>query len=134
MTRSRILLSACVLCIALPAAITAQQPVVYPVPSGSVAERLGAKLLPSAPTEVELGHSVTAMLADPQKLVALGIKGMHEGARITITCIGPNRLRVEADEMEPVAQRATATVNVAADGSLTVVPDRPAPPQAKPPL
>lgn len=133
MTRRRMLLSACALCIALPIGLAAQQSTVYPVPAGAVAEKLGVKLMPGAPTEVELGHSVTAMLADPQKLVAVGIKGMHEGARITITCIGPNRLRVEADEMEPVAQRATATVNVAADGSLTPALDR-APPAPKPPL
>jgi hypothetical protein len=88
----------------------------------TVAEKLGVKTMVNAPRELELGSSVTAMLADPKKLVAYGIKDMHEGARVTITCIGPNRVRVEADEMEPVEQRAVVTLKVSEDGSLTPVP------------
>jgi hypothetical protein len=110
----------------------AQQPNVDPIPVGNVAERLGVKLMPSAPTELDLGHSVTAMLADPGKIETVGIKGMHEGARVTITCVGPGRLRVEADEMVPVEQRKTITVRVDLDGTLTPTPDRP--PPAKPPI
>lgn len=133
MTRSRILLGACVLLVALPVLATAQRPDVDPVSVGSVADKLGAKAAPSAPRELEFGHSATSTLAEPQKLAAYGIKGMHEGARVTITCVGPSRVRVEVDEMEPVAQRGAVTLQVSTDGSLTpVTTDRP--PQPKPPL
>jgi len=132
MTRSRILLGACVLVIALPALGGAQRPDVDPVPVGSVADKLGAKAGPSSPRELELGRSATSTLDKPEKLAAYGIKGMHEGARVTITCIGPSRLRVEVDEMEPVAQRGAVTLQVSTDGSLTPVADRQPPP--KPPL
>ena len=131
MLRNRVLLSACAVCFMFPAAPRAQQPNVDPIPVGNVAERLGVKLMPSAPTELDFGHSVTAMLADPGKIETVGIKGMHEGARVTITCVGPSRLRVEADEMTPVEQRKTITIRVDVDGTLTQAPDRP--PPAKPP-
>ena len=85
----------------------------------------------NAPRELDLGHSITTTLADPKKLTPY-IKGMHEGARVTITCVGPNRLRVEAEEMEPVEQRTAVTLRVGEDGSLT--PVSPAPPRPdKPP-
>jgi hypothetical protein len=132
MARSRILLGACVLCAALPGLTLAQQPDVDPVRVESVADKLGAKLVPNGPRELEFGHSATTMLAEPQKLASYGIKGMHEGARVTITCVGPNRVRVEADEMEPVSQRGTVTLHVSTDGSLTPVAERP--PQTKPPV
>lgn len=135
MARSRILLGACVLCVALPGLSFAQQPDVEPVRVESVADKLGSKLVPNGPRELELGHSATTMLTQPQKLASYGIKGMHEGARVTITCVGPNRVRVEADEMEPVSQRGAVTLRVGADGALTPVPERPqTPPPAKPPL
>jgi hypothetical protein len=129
MARSRILL-ACVLCAALPALAAAQAD---PVPLGNVADKLGVKTMVNAPRELDLGRSVTTTLAEPKKLVAYGIKDMHEGARVTITCVGPNRVRVEAEEMEPVAQRTTVTLKVADDGSLTPVPP-PAPKSDKPPM
>jgi len=132
MARSRILLGACVLCVALPGLAVAQQPNVDPVQVGTVVDKLGVKVTPSSPRELEFGHSATTTLAEPQKLASYGIKGMHEGARVTITCVGPNRVRVEVDEMEPVAQRATVTLRVSEDGSLTPVADRPPPP--KPPV
>ena len=131
MARSRILV-ACFLWAALPSLSRAQQPSVDPVPVGNVADKLGVKTMVNAPRELELGRSVTATLADPKKLVAYGIKNMHEGARVTITCVGPNRVRVEADEMEPVEQRATVTLKVSEDGSLTPLPP-PIPKGEKPP-
>jgi hypothetical protein len=132
MARNRILLGACVLCTALPGVVAAQMPDVDPVPIGAVAEKLGAKLTPSSPRELELGRSVTMTLIDPAKLAPYGIKGMHEGARVTITCVGPNRVRVEADELEPVQLRGAVTLRVSEDGSLTAAADRP--PAGKPPL
>jgi hypothetical protein len=132
MSRSRLVSAACALCIALPALAIAQQPNVAPVPVGPIAVKLGVKQMPSTPIELELGRSATTILAEPSKLVAYGIKGMHEGARVTITCVGPNRVRVEADEMEPVYISEKVTLKVDADGGLTPVPDRP-PTSPKPP-
>jgi hypothetical protein len=130
MARTRIL-AACVLWAALPALSLAQVPSADPVPLGNVADKLGVKTMVNAPRELDLGHSVTTTLADPKKLTPY-IKGMHEGARVTITCVGPNRLRIEAEEMEPVEQRSTVTLHVSEDGSLT--PVAPAPPKPdKPP-
>ena len=134
MARSRIWLGACVLCMSLPVLAAAQKPDVDPVSVSNIADKLGVKVTPSAPRELEFGRSATSTLAEPQKLASYGIKGMHEGARVTITCIGPSRLRVEVDEMEPVAQRAAVTLEVSTDGSLTPVPDRPKAPPPKPPL
>jgi hypothetical protein len=131
MARSRILI-ACALWAALPALSLAQRPSVDPVPVGDVTDKLGVKTMVNAPRELDLGHSVTTTLADPKKLVAYGIKGMHEGARVTITCVGPNRVRVEAEEMEPVEQRTTVTLRLGEDGSLTPVPPSPPKPD-KPP-
>src|SRR6266496_4108161 len=59
MARSRILLGACVLCVALPGLTIAQQPDVDPVSVGTVADKLGAKVLPSAPRELGLGRMAT---------------------------------------------------------------------------
>lgn len=132
MTRNHILLGACVLCVALPGLAAAQLPDVAPVRIGAVAEKLGAKLTPSTPPELELGRSATMTLADPAKLEPYGIKGMHEGARVTITCVGPNRVRVEADELEPVQTRGAVTLRVGEDGTLTTVTDRK--PPGKPPV
>jgi hypothetical protein len=125
-------MGACVLCVALPGLAIAQKPDVDPVAVGAVADKLGAKVVPSAPRELEFGHSATTTLAEPQKLASYGIKGMHEGARVTITCVGPSRIRVEVDEMEPVSQRGAVTLQVSTDGTLTPVAERP--PQPKPPL
>ena len=136
MTRSRLVLGACVVCVALPALAIAQQPGVEPVRTEAVADKLGTKLLPSAPRELELGHSATMTLAEPKKLEEVGIKGMHEGARVTITCVGPSRVRVEADEMEPVEHRAVVTLRVRSDGALVTADDPlppPKPPAPKPP-
>ena len=48
MARSRILLAVCVLCVALPGLASAQQPDVDPVQVSTVADKLGAKVLPSS--------------------------------------------------------------------------------------
>jgi hypothetical protein len=96
-----------------------------------VSDKLGLKPNVNAPRELDVGRSVTATLADPKKLEPY-IKGMHEGARVTISCIGLGRVRVEAEEMEPVEQRTTVTLHVGQDGSLTPAAERP-PTPAKPP-
>jgi len=134
MTRSRLMIAACAL---LPTLTFAQTPTpppppADPIPVATVSDKLGLKMNPSAPRELDPGNSVTTMLAEPKKLDSF-IKGMHEGARVTISCVGTGRIRVEAEEMEPVEQRTTVTLHVGQDGSLTPAAERP-PAPAKPPI
>ena len=133
MMRRHILSSACALLALLPALSAAQKVNAEPVRVDAMAERLGVKTMPNAVRELDVGQSTTTMLAEPVKLEPYGIKGMHEGARVTITCIGPNRVRVEADEYQPVERRAAVTLRVSEDGSLTVAPTPDRPPPPKPP-
>jgi hypothetical protein len=126
------LLGALAMAVLTPTArVVAQMPDVEPVRVEQVADKLGVKLLPNSPRELELGKSVTGSIEDTKRFENIGIKTMHEGARVTITCIGPNRIRVEADEMEPVTQKEVVQLQVADDGTLTPAPARPTPP--KPP-
>jgi hypothetical protein len=123
------------MCAAFPVVCFAQTPTLPPpadpIPIITVSDQLGVKLMVNAPHELDHGQSVTAMLNDPKKLDPF-IKGMHEGARVTISCVGLGRIRVEAEELEPVEQRTTVTLNVGQDGSLTPAAERP-PTPAKPP-
>jgi hypothetical protein len=132
MVRSLLCLGACVLTIALPHQGRAQGPASAgpDVSMKALTDKLGIKPSPNAPDDIEIGRSVTTSLTSPEKIAAYGIKGMHEGARVTITRTAPDRLRVEADEMEPVSARAAVTLRVSADGSMTQVPDKTA---SKPP-
>ena len=117
----------------MPAVSAGQPGSVSPVRVDAVMEKIGVKGLPNAERELELGKSTTTVLAEPQKLATFGIAGMHDGARVTITCVGPNRLRVEADEMEPVSRSAAVTLQVGDDGSVKIAPERvpPKPPAAE---
>lgn len=131
MARRRLLVAWAALAI-VPAFSPAQSPGAPPIPVGSVSEKLGVKTSLSAPRELDPGRSVTTTLSDPKKLEPY-IKGMHEGARVTISCVGPGRIRVEAEEMEPVEQHTTVTLHVDDDGKLSPAPERPAQPP-KPPI
>lgn len=126
MVRSLLCLGACVLTIALPHQGRAQGPASAgpDFSMKTLADKLGIKPSPNAPDDIEIGSSVTTSLASPEKIAQYGIKGMHEGARVTVTRTAPDRLRVEADEMEPVSARAVVTLRVSADGSMTHVPER----------
>ena len=111
MARRRLLVAWAAFAI-IPALSLAQSPGAPTIPVGSVSEKLGVKTTQGAPLELDPGRSVTTMLSDPKKLEPF-IKGMHEGARVTISCLGPGRIRVEAEEMEPVEQHTTVTLRVA---------------------
>jgi len=132
MLRRRVLSIVCALSPMLPMLSVAQQDEKPSVRVDALAEKLGVKGMPGGVREIELGQSATMMLAEPRKLEPYSIKGMHEGARVTITCVGPNRLRIEADEMEPVPRSVTVTLLVQDDGSLVKAPERAPPP--KPPI
>jgi hypothetical protein len=131
MARGLLLCGVSLALIAPPTRVRTQQPDVPPVPVPVVAEKLGVSPMPDAPRSLEWGKSATATVTDPKKLVPYGIKGIHEGARVTITCVGFYRVRVEADEVEPVPVRAVVTLKFDPDGSMTPLPDKTPP---KPPL
>ena len=89
-----------------------------------ITEALGLKpAAATAPEELDLGVTLTFSLADPAKLAKYTIRGLHEGARVTVTRVTPDRIRVEADEMEPTPVSGKVTLKTNADGTLTVVPD-----------
>jgi hypothetical protein len=116
------LVAACLLAvISLP--LAAQRPNMDPIPVGPIAEKLGGTLMPSTPGELEPGHSATLSLSDSVKISQYGIKNMHRGARVTVTYIGPGRLRVEADEMEPEMRSVKVTLVFAPSGALAVLED-----------
>ena len=128
MKHSLVLAGACILAVSLHHPATAQTPDT-PIMLTAVAQKLGLKTTPDAPRELELGRSATGMLADPQKLTPVLVKGFHEGARVTITCVGPARMRLEVEEMDAVDAgaviREIVTLHVSDDGTITKVPDRP---------
>ena len=130
MNRGLMLLGACVIAIGAPRPTLAQ----FGPPEVSVTAtlaKLGAKAATTnIPSDLELGRSVTASLVSVEKIEQFGIKGMHEGARVTVTRVGPDRIRVEADELEPVAAKSVVTLRIGNDGSLTPVSEHVA---ARPP-
>ncbi len=133
MTRGLLVLAACIVAVGAPRQTFAQSGLGdTEVPVTATLEKLGAKpATTNYPQDLELGRTITAMLVSPDKIAEYGIKGMHEGARVTVTRIGPDRIRVEADELEPVAAKGVATLRVSADGSLTPVAEH-APAKAPP--
>src|SRR5258708_6370940 len=72
------------------------------VTMSGIAAQLGAKIVPRETDELPIGSSFTGTLADPAKLAALGLAGLHQGARVSVMRVGPERLRIEVDELGPV--------------------------------
>jgi hypothetical protein len=88
------------------------------VTRGDVADQLGAKLTSSQNEELAVGSSLTGTLVDPAKLTKFGISGMHEGARVSVMRVAPDKLRVEVDELEPTPQTKKATLKIDDKGRL----------------
>lgn len=97
---------------------TKQQSAPISVSAKALADQLGAKLQPRFDDELNIGASFTAMLEQPDKLTALGLKPMHAGARVTVARIAPDKVRVEADEMDPAPANASATLKLDAKGMM----------------
>ena len=95
-----------------------QQGAVHPTVTG-VAAQLGAKAQGVTDDEFQLGNSFTAVLEQPDKLAELGIQGMHAGARVTVARIAPDKVRVEVDEMEPVAHSGSVSLRLNVKGELS---------------
>lgn len=125
LSRSRTLaLAACLTLLSLPALRAQdakQQGAPAYVSAKALAEQLGARLQPRDDDELRLGLSFTGVLESPERLTALGLKEMHAGARVTVGRVAPDKVRVEVDEMEPVAASTAATFKLDAKGLLVVV-------------
>lgn len=129
MTRmlSRFTSFAVALCVAsftatsLRAQETKQQGAPESVSAKAIAEQLGAKLQPRADDELHVGASFTAMLEQPEKFSALGLKPMHAGARVTVARIAPDKVKVEADEIDPSPINSSATLKLDSKGALVPV-------------
>ena len=117
-------LAACLTILAVPRLAaqqdTKQQSAAAPttVSAKAIAEQLGARLQPRDDDELRVGMSITAVLESPEKLAEFGVKGMHAGARITVGRSAPDKVRIEADEMMPVAASGSATLKLDASGKL----------------
>jgi hypothetical protein len=96
-----------------------QRPVVVTI--GSVAAQLGVKVVVGNESEFLVGASFTGTLSEPEKLATFGIKGMHAGARVTMVRMAPDRVYVEADELEPPS-RASARLHLDPDGNIVQPP------------
>lgn len=90
------------------------------VSAKAIAEQLGARIQPREDDELHVGASFTAVLDTPDKLSAFGLKEMHPGARVTVARIGPDKIRVEIDEMSPAPANTAATLKLDAKGLATV--------------
>jgi hypothetical protein len=88
------------------------------VTRGDVAEQLGAKITTNQSEEFGIGSSITGTLMDPAKLAKLGIAGMHEGARVSVMRVAPDKVRVEVDEMDPTPVTKKATLKIDDKGRL----------------
>lgn len=115
-------LAACLTILAVPLAAqqdTKQQSAGPTMVSAkAIAEQLGSRLQPREDDELRIGMSFTAVLASPEKLEGLGIKGMHAGARVTVARIAPDKILVEADEMVPVEASGKVTLKLDEKGTL----------------
>jgi len=95
-------------------------PAVSAVATERIAGQLGAKLVNAQPAEMGIGTSATAILGDPARIAALGLRDARSGARVTIMRSARDRVRVEVDEFEPVARTRRMTLHLDADGRLSV--------------
>ena len=88
---------------------------------GDIADQLGAKITSNQSEEFGIGSSITGSLTDPAKLAKLGITGVHEGARVSVMRVAPDRVRVEVDEMEPTPLTKKATLRIDDKGHLVTL-------------
>ena len=87
---------------------------------GKVASQLGIGITMGANDEFAVGVQFTGSLEDPMKLAQFGVV-MRKGARVLAARVGPDRVLVDADELDP-PRRATAKLQLTEDGTLVVAP------------
>ena len=86
-----------------------------------VADQLGVKLAPNQPAEFTVGTSLTAILTDSAKLASFGARDVHTGARVTITRVAPEKLRLEMDELDPVPRTTKLTLRIDGEGRISAL-------------
>ena len=86
-----------------------------------VAAQLGVKLSPNQPEEFGVGSNLSGLLADTAHIARLGLRGVRAGARITITRVGPQRVRVESDELDPTPRSRVLMLRIDGAGRLAPV-------------
>jgi hypothetical protein len=91
------------------------------VSTAVVSEQLGLKTSPGQADALLVGASITCVLVDPAKLAALGAPGLHVGARVTFMRVAADKLRVEADEIDPVPLTKKLTLSIDQQGRLSAV-------------
>jgi hypothetical protein len=115
-------LAACLTIAAAPRLAAQDEPKQQGVPTSvsakALCDQLGARIQPRDDDELRLGASVTATLNEPEKLAAFGVKGMHQGARVIVARVAPDKIRVEVDEMDPAPASGGATLKLDAKGLL----------------
>ena len=94
------------------------------ITSARIAEQLGMKLSPAQSERLDVGTTVNGTLADPARLARFGVTDVHQGARVTVSRVAGDRLRVEIDELDPVPLTRKITFRMDEQGELTVVPGR----------
>jgi hypothetical protein len=116
------------LIVAPPAALVAQVPPATVVQqskeltSARIADQLGIKLQLGQVEQLATGGSITGSLVDPAKLAKLGLPALHDGARVTVMRVAPDRLRIEVDELDPVPVTHKATLAIDDAGQLRMLP------------
>jgi len=88
---------------------------------GEIASQLGVNVAIGRDDEFAVGVQFTGVLQAPEKLDVLGLAGMHPGARVYAARIGPDRVQVEADELNP-PKRVTAKLKLDVTGKLLAAP------------
>ena len=97
----------------------AQPPhLVHGIGISEVATQLGVGLAGGMSGELAVGVSFTGTANDPAKLEALGIHGIHKGARVTVVRISEDKIFVEADELDPKPLRVNIRLKISPDGTL----------------
>lgn len=88
------------------------------VATRDLAAQLGIKPSVQAPDELRLGATLNGMLEEPERLAALGLRGLHPGARVTAFRASPVKLIVEVDEVDPAPLSRRAILRIDERGRL----------------
>jgi len=85
---------------------------------GSVAAQVGVKVTADRlDEEFTVGVQFSGHLEDVFKLSTYGLSDFRVGARVTVARIAPDRVHIDADELEP-PRRQYVRVRIDADGKL----------------
>jgi hypothetical protein len=66
-----------------------------------------------------VGSTLNGCVQDPEKLARLGLRGVHQGARVTAMRISPQKLLVEVDDLDPEPVTRKASLHIDDQGRLS---------------